>query len=77
MRGAPYGRPIRPTARRIRRPDVDHERVVALGLARPGAPHPSVEAAGGHVEHPTEGPLAKVDAVSRDEVELHVWSSAK
>jgi hypothetical protein len=70
-------RPIRSTAGRVRRPDVDQERVVALGLARPWAPHPGVEAAGRHAEHPTEGPHAKFGAVSRDEVELHRWSSAK
>jgi hypothetical protein len=71
------GGAVRLAAALIGRPDVDQQRVIALGLARRGPLAPRVVPASRDPEHAAEAPEPELGPVSRDEVELHFWSSAK
>jgi hypothetical protein len=62
---------------RIGRADMDQQGRVAFVAAGCGAMAPGVVPTPRDPQHAAQGPEPKFRAVSRDEVELHCWSSAK
>jgi hypothetical protein len=71
------GRPVRLAPALIGGANVDEPGVIALRPAQSGPPAPGVVATPRDAQHAAQGPQPELRPVGRDEVELHVWSSAK